>query len=66
LYAVEDLMEDRKHDKKTVMFEEGKNSKDLYNMWTKKVNLFLSKQTPDGKRKITTHDFRKTTATNLY
>ena len=58
-------MSDRKHDKNTVMFEVGKNSKDLYNKWTKKVNFFLEKQSQEG-RKITTHDFRATTATNIW
>ena len=48
------------------MFVEGGNETNLYDMWNKRVNNFLETQKPKGMRKITTHDFRTTTATNLY
>ena len=52
----------KNHSGEDEIFKKGKGL-DPYNMWTKKTNLFLRKQKMKG---VTTHDFRKTTATNLY
>ena len=61
--AVELLMDEKKKDRKDIMFEKGENMKNPWDKWTRKANNFLKKQKKKG---VKTHDFRKTTATNLY
>jgi integrase len=61
--AVKVLMDESKHNRDSVIFDKGSNVEQPYNMWTKRLNVFLRRQKMKG---ITTHDFRKTTATNLY
>ena len=61
--AVKVLMDESKHNRDSVIFDKGSNVEQPYNMWTKKLNVFLKRQKMKG---ISTHDFRKTTATNLY
>ena len=41
--AVEVLMDAKGHNRNTVIFEKGKGLQP-YDMWTKKLNLFLRKQ----------------------
>ena len=45
------------------IFDLGMKKENPYEKWTMRVNRFLKKQTDIN---ITTHDFRKTAATNLY
>ena len=55
-------MEDRNAKRTDIMFALGEKVGNPFEMWTKKVNRFLKTHHAG----ITTHDFRKTAATNLY
>jgi integrase len=48
------------HSNEDEIFKKGRAS-DPYNAWTRKVNRFLK-----DNGGYTTHDFRRTTATNIY
>jgi integrase len=58
------LMIEQKDQEQDIMFALGEKKENPYEMWTKRVNRFLSKNFE--RQGITTHDFRKTAATNLY
>ena len=60
---VEQLMRNKEAKMTDIMFDLGKKKSNPYEMWTKRVNRFLKTMNIG---KITTHDFRKTAATNLY
>ena len=52
--------------KSDIMFDKGMKKDNPYDMWTRRVNRFLKTCQSRKNPKITTHDFRKTAATNLY
>ena len=60
---VDKLMKKKNAKESDIMYALGEKKDNPYEMWTMKVNKFLKKNA-DGN--ITTHDFRKTAATNLY
>ena len=58
--AVENMKKVKEHKDDDEIFKKGREL-DPYNNWTKKVNRFLK-----DNGGYTTHDFRRTAATNLY
>lgn len=58
-----DLMTRKSQVEGDAIFARGLNQVNPANMWTKKINQFLKSKCEGG---FTTHDFRKTAATNLY